>query len=181
MLYEVITHFKPLDEIRLFLNGNLQLCSTDEARYHESLVHPAMALAQARSRVLILGGGDGCALREVLKYPDVDQITLVDLDPAMTTLRITSYNVCYTKLLRSHPQQQYVRAAGSLGWAFPASLGVKCAAPDRPVICFTGDGAFWYHLSELETAKRWGIKTVTIVNNNRITSYNVCYTKLLRA
>ncbi|HAR33797.1 MAG TPA: spermidine synthase, partial [Desulfobacter sp.] len=80
----VITHFKPLDEVRLFLNGNLQLCSTDEARYHESLVHPAMALAHVRSRVLILGGGDGCALREVLKYPDVELITLVDLDPAMT-------------------------------------------------------------------------------------------------
>ncbi|MGD9687143.1 MAG: polyamine aminopropyltransferase [Desulfobacter sp.] len=85
----VITHFKPLDEVRLFLNGNLQLCSTDEARYHESLVHPAMALAQARSRVLILGGGDGCALREVLKYPDVELITLVDLDPAMTSLAAT--------------------------------------------------------------------------------------------
>lgn len=85
----VITHFKPLDEIRLFLNGNLQLCSIDEARYHESLVHPALALAQHRNRVLILGGGDGCALREVLKYPDVDQITLVDLDPAMTTLAAT--------------------------------------------------------------------------------------------
>ena len=85
----VITHFKPLDEVRLFLNGNLQLCSTDEARYHESLVHPAMALVQTRSRVLILGGGDGCALREVLKYPDVDRITLVDLDPAMTTLAAT--------------------------------------------------------------------------------------------
>ena len=59
-----------------------------------------------------------------------------------------------------------MRAAGSLGWAYPASLGAKCAAPDRPVICFTGDGGFWYHLAELETAKRWGIKTVTIVNNN---------------
>lgn len=85
----VITHFKPLDEIRLFLNGNLQLCSTDEARYHESLVHPAMALARRHTRVLILGGGDGCALREVLKYPDAAQITLVDLDPAMTKLAAT--------------------------------------------------------------------------------------------
>ncbi|MBN1829161.1 MAG: thiamine pyrophosphate-binding protein [Deltaproteobacteria bacterium] len=66
----------------------------------------------------------------------------------------------------SHPNQRFVRAAGSLGWAFPASLGVKCAAPDRPVICFTGDGAFWYHLSELETAKRYGIKTITVINNN---------------
>jgi len=64
------------------------------------------------------------------------------------------------------PEQRYIRAAGSLGWAYPASLGVKCAVPDKPVVCFTGDGAFWYHLSELETAKRWGIKTVTVINNN---------------
>jgi len=62
--------------------------------------------------------------------------------------------------------QTYLRSAGSLGWGFPASLGVKCAAPDRPVISFVGDGGFYYHLSELETAARWGIKTVTIVNNN---------------
>ncbi len=85
----VLTHFKPLDEIRLFLNGNLQLCSTDEARYHEPLVHPAMALARSHKQVLVLGGGDGCALREILKYPDVDKITLVDLDPAMTALAAT--------------------------------------------------------------------------------------------
>lgn len=63
-------------------------------------------------------------------------------------------------------EQDYFRAAGSLGWAFPASLGVKCAATDRPVICFTGDGGFWYHLSELETAARWEINTVTVINNN---------------
>ena len=65
-----------------------------------------------------------------------------------------------------HPGQTYIRAAGSLGWAFPASLGVKCGAPERPVICFTGDGGFWYHLSELETAVRYGINSVTVVNNN---------------
>ena len=62
--------------------------------------------------------------------------------------------------------QTYLRSAGSLGWGFPASLGAKCAAPERPVISFVGDGGFYYHLSELETAARWGIKTVTIVNNN---------------
>jgi acetolactate synthase I/II/III large subunit len=66
----------------------------------------------------------------------------------------------------THPYQTYLRAAGSLGWAFPASLGAKCAAPERPVVCFTGDGGFWYHLAELETAIRCGIKTVTVVNNN---------------
>jgi len=64
------------------------------------------------------------------------------------------------------PNQSYVRCAGSLGWGFPASLGAKCAAPERPVVCFTGDGGFWYHISELETAKRCGINTVIIVNNN---------------
>jgi acetolactate synthase-1/2/3 large subunit len=65
-----------------------------------------------------------------------------------------------------HPTQSFMRAAGSLGWAFPASLGAKCAAPEKPVICFIGDGGFMYHLTELETAARWGINTVTVVNNN---------------
>lgn len=71
-------------------------------------------------------------------------------------------------MLRMHPTQRYLRAAGSLGWAFPASLGVKCGAPNRPVVCFTGDGAFYYHLSEMETAVRYGINTVTVINNNQI-------------
>jgi acetolactate synthase-1/2/3 large subunit len=62
--------------------------------------------------------------------------------------------------------QTYLRAAGSLGWAFPASLGAKCAAPDRPVVCFTGDGGFYYHLGELETARRRGLAVVVVVNNN---------------
>jgi acetolactate synthase-1/2/3 large subunit len=60
----------------------------------------------------------------------------------------------------------FLRASGSLGWAFPASLGAKCALPEKPVVCFTGDGGFWYHLQELETAVRCGIPTVTCVNNN---------------
>jgi acetolactate synthase I/II/III large subunit len=65
-----------------------------------------------------------------------------------------------------HPGQRYIRCAGSLGWAFPASLGVKCALPDTPVLCFTGDGGFYYHLAELETAARFGINAVILVNNN---------------
>ena len=64
------------------------------------------------------------------------------------------------------PSQTFIRAAGSLGWSFPAALGAKCAAPDRPVITFTGDGGFWYHFAELETARRYGIHTVTVINNN---------------
>lgn len=71
---------------QLFLNGNLQFSSADEYRYHEALVHPAMAASGSRENVLILGGGDGLALREVLKYPGVKSVTLVDLDPKMTKL-----------------------------------------------------------------------------------------------
>ena len=65
-----------------------------------------------------------------------------------------------------HPGQTYLRAAGSLGWGLPAALGAKCAQPDRPVICFTGDGGFYYHMAELETALRYGINVVIAVNNN---------------
>ena len=72
----------------------------------------------------------------------------------------------------TQPGQTYLRCAGSLGWGFPAAMGAKCAEPNRPVICFTGDGGFWYHIGELETAARFGINTVTVVNNNR--SFNQC-------
>lgn len=66
------------------------------------------------------------------------------------------------------PGQRYISAAGSLGWSLPASLGAKCAEPERPVVCFTGDGGFYYHLPELETAVRSGINTVTVVNDNSV-------------
>lgn len=72
--------------VRLFLNGNLQFHSRDEYRYHEALVHPAMLAHGAPKRVLVLGGGDGMAVREVLKHPSVEQVTLVELDPLMTQL-----------------------------------------------------------------------------------------------
>ncbi|MGJ7581828.1 polyamine aminopropyltransferase [Variovorax sp. RHLX14] len=71
---------------RLFLNGNLQFAERDEYRYHEALVHPAMAAQGAPRRVAVLGGGDGMAVREILKYPSVEQVTLVELDPHMTQL-----------------------------------------------------------------------------------------------
>jgi acetolactate synthase I/II/III large subunit len=64
------------------------------------------------------------------------------------------------------PTQSYMRSAGHLGWAFPAGLGAKCAAPQRPVVTFTGDSGFWYHVAEIETAVRWNINAITVVNNN---------------
>lgn len=64
------------------------------------------------------------------------------------------------------PGQRYLRCAGTLGWGFPATLGAKCAQPNRTVVCFTGDGGLCYHLAELETAARFGINAVIVVNNN---------------
>jgi spermidine synthase len=84
--YQRILVTKNAAGFQLFLNGNLQFSSADEYRYHEALVHPAMSTLDAPRRVLILGGGDGLALREVLKYRSVEQVTLVDLDPKMTSL-----------------------------------------------------------------------------------------------
>lgn len=66
----------------------------------------------------------------------------------------------------TRPGQRLIRCAGSLGWGFPGALGVKCALPATSVVCFTGDGGFYYHLAELETAARYGINLVVVVNNN---------------
>ncbi|MFN7967445.1 MAG: polyamine aminopropyltransferase [Acidobacteriota bacterium] len=84
--YQRIVITRSRSGFELYLNGNLQFHSADEYRYHEALVHPALAASAAQRSVLILGGGDGLALREVLRWPQVEAVTLVDLDPAMTTL-----------------------------------------------------------------------------------------------
>jgi spermidine synthase len=84
--YQRIVVTRQADDIRLFLNGNLQFSSRDEYRYHEALVHPIMAAIGQPRRVLVLGGGDGLAVREILRYPSVSAVTLVDLDPEMTAL-----------------------------------------------------------------------------------------------
>ncbi|MDE2439993.1 MAG: polyamine aminopropyltransferase [Betaproteobacteria bacterium] len=84
----VVTRWR--DDLRLFLNNNLQFSSHDEYRYHEALVHPGLASLPGAKRVLVLGGGDGLAVREILKYPNVETVTLVDLDPAMTALFSTA-------------------------------------------------------------------------------------------
>jgi spermidine synthase len=88
--YQRIVVTKWREDVRLFLNGNLQFSSRDEYRYHEALVHPGLAALPGARRVLVLGGGDGLAVREVLRYPDVESVTLVDLDPEMTQLFATA-------------------------------------------------------------------------------------------
>jgi spermidine synthase len=80
----VLTRWR--NDLRLFIDGNIQFSSIDEFRYHEALVHPAMGLVGTPRQVLVLGGGDGLAAREVLKYRGVERVTVVDLDPEMTRI-----------------------------------------------------------------------------------------------
>jgi spermidine synthase len=96
--YQHIVLTKWKDDLRLFLNSHLQFSSRDEYRYHEALVHPGLAAVAGARRVLVLGGGDGMAVREVLKYPQVERVVLVDLDPEMT--RLFSKNPVLTALNR---------------------------------------------------------------------------------
>ena len=105
----VLTRWK--DDLRLFLSSHLQFSSRDEYRYHEALVHPGLASLPGARRALVLGGGDGLALREMLKYPSLESITLVDLDPDMTGLFAT--HPLLTKLnggSLTHPKVRVINA-----------------------------------------------------------------------
>ena len=102
--------------VRLFLNGNLQFHSRDEYRYHEALVHPAMGAHGAPKRVLVLGGGDGLAVREVLKYPSVEHVTLVELDPRMTALFTTQPLLRALNADALHSPKVEIVNADAYGW-----------------------------------------------------------------
>ncbi|MCA0982486.1 polyamine aminopropyltransferase [Halobacillus yeomjeoni] len=91
--YQKIILTKEQGDTRMFLNGSLQFSSSDEYRYHETLVHPAVSYVENPKNVLVLGGGDGIAVKEVLKHDEVENITLVDLDPAVTRLAETNYHL----------------------------------------------------------------------------------------
>ncbi len=91
--YQKIVVTKHRDDVRLYIDGNCQFSTADEYRYHEALVHIPMSVASGHSRVLILGGGDGLAVREILKYSDVQKIDLVDLDAGMIRICSTNPNI----------------------------------------------------------------------------------------
>src|SRR4029078_9139915 len=126
----VLTRWK--DDVRLFLNSHLQFSSREQYRYHDALVHPGLASVPAPRRVPVLGGGDGLAVREILKYPDVERVVLVDLDPEMT--RLFSANPLLTRLNdRSlvSPKVQVVNADAFL-WVDAASDVFDCIVADLP-------------------------------------------------
>jgi acetolactate synthase I/II/III large subunit len=97
--------------------------------------------------------------REISEWLPEDAIVVADTGHAGAWLAQDFY--------ATSPRQTFIRAHGSLGWGLPAAIGAKCAAPSRPVVCFTGDGGLFYHFSELETAARYGINVTVVVNNNR--------------
>ena len=114
--YQQIVLTQRDEHLRLYLNGHLQFASIDEHRYHEALVHPAMALTPFRERVLIIGGGDGLTAREVLKYEEVQHVDLVDLDPAVT--RLAQRNIHLTRLNDNALNRRQVRVVNEDGFVF---------------------------------------------------------------
>jgi spermidine synthase len=111
------------NDLRLFIDGQIQFSSVDEYRYHEALVHPAMSAARSRASVLILGGGDGLAARDVLRYPDVVQITLVDLDPRIIELCSTHPEIAV--LNEGSLNNPRVRVINQDGYKFVEQSGHK--------------------------------------------------------
>jgi spermidine synthase len=126
----VITRWK--DDLRLYINGNLQFSSRDEYRYHEALVHPAMESFAGVRSVLIVGGGDGLALREILRYPGVRQVTLVDLDPEMTRLFSSSEPLVALNVASFHDPRVRVINADAARWVEENQESFDVAFVDFP-------------------------------------------------
>lgn len=119
-------------EFKLFLNGNLQFNSRDEYRYHEALVHPCMASLTSPQDILVLGGGDGMAVREILKYPSVRSVTLVDLDRKMTELFSEQEFLCRLNGNSLHDPRVHVITADAFVWLRNCDQRFDFVAVDFP-------------------------------------------------
>lgn len=155
-----------LGDAKVGLRDLINLSDAGTAKNRQTWVDQVQALAQTwQSEVKLLYRSDSIPIRpeqicrELSRHLPDNALVVSD------TGHSGMWSGAMLDLLRSG--QDYIRAAGSLGWGFPAALGAKLAVPDRPVLSFSGDGGFWYHLSELETAVRWNINAVLLVNNNK--------------
>ena len=146
--------FGKRQDVRLYLNGDLQFSSFDEYRYHEALVHPA--LAKSRSNVLILGGGDGLAAREVLKYDDVDQVTLVELDPAITDLARTDTRLSTFNNKAFEDNRMKVINTDAFLWLRENTTKYDAIIIDMP------------DADDIETAKLYSVEFYTLVRNSLV-------------
>jgi acetolactate synthase I/II/III large subunit len=117
-----------------------------------------------REDVAAMVCSDAAPIRPERIVSDIGQVLPADGAAVIDTLQASIWSGSHLAL--KGPSQRFIRCAGSLGWGFPAAIGAKCALGERAVVCFTGDGGFYYHLAELETASRYGIPVVVVVNNN---------------
>lgn len=155
-----------LGDAKVVLRQLIEAADPPSAATHQAWVARAEHLAgRWREESAELMGSDAVPIRPERLCRD-----LTELMPADTLLVAdTGHAGMWTggMIDLNKPGQSYIRAAGSLGWGLPAALGAKLALADRPVLLFSGDGGFWYHVAELETALRWNIDAVLLVNNNR--------------
>jgi spermidine synthase len=126
----VLTAWK--DDLRLFLNSNLQFSSRDEYRYHEALVHPGLSALPSARRVLVLGGGDGLAVRELLRHPGIESITLVDLDAEMTRLFATHAELVRLNARALTDPRVHIVNADAFAWLESATETFDFAVVDFP-------------------------------------------------
>ncbi len=153
-------------DARLGLRGLIEASDASTAASRREWVEQVQALARDwRTEVAPQADSSAVPIRPERLCQELSRILPEDTLVVSETGHAGMWTGAMLDLNR--PGQSYIRAAGSLGWGLPAALGAKLAAPERPILLFSGDGGFWYHLSELETAVRWNICAVLLVNNNR--------------
>ena len=131
----------------------------------------ALAMLAWRKDAALARGSDASPIKVERLCADISSALADDA----IVVADTGYSTIWTSThMEFRASQTYLRAAGSLGWAFPAALGAKCAAPQRPVVCFAGDGAFYYHMAEIETALRYKLPITVVVNNNSGFGQDAC-------
>lgn len=146
------------------LSRLLEAVSVQTGRTVGWVKHAQGLLAEWRAELEELARSDAVPIRPERLCRELTEFLPEDGVVVSDTGHSTIWSATMVEM--TSPDQRYIRCAGTLGWAFPGSIGVKCALPERPVFTFCGDGGFFYHLSELETAVRNGINIITIVNNN---------------
>lgn len=148
----VVTRSRNGSDTRLFLNGDLQFSSLDEYRYHEALIHPAMS--GRRTNVLVLGGGDGLAARELLRYPDVASVTLVDLDPAV--VRLARTDAVFTRLNQGSltDPRMHVVSADAFTWLRHNTQKFDVVVADMP------------DADDVGTAKLYSVETYGLIRRS---------------
>ncbi len=151
-------------DVKVALGRMLELTGGEKPRWLQWARRCAAIVSAWRQEYEPLRNSDAIPIRPERLCQDLGSV----LPPSSIVVADTGYSAQWTATMLSitSPAQRFMRAAGSLGWALPASVGAKLGIPEAPVVCFSGDGALWYHIAELETARRCGANVVVVVNSN---------------